>query len=164
MVWCCGVVRRREDVAQAYTKSAATATAAAAGAKPSSSGSRSHVIAAPLPATSAWTALPRSTSDTADMSLFETASVPVGSFYCDYCNIFCNSETQLDAHCASTKHKLNISSDREHQWNFRPPPLTVADGQYTLCPRSELFCSHCFTTFSLIAVLYLLLVSSVNRR
>jgi len=94
------------------------------------------VVAAAVPVKSAWTALPQSseTVKTDSSSLFE-AAVPIGSYYCDYCNIFCNSETQLDAHCAAAKHKLNISSDREHQWNFRPPPLIVADGQYTLCQR-----------------------------
>jgi len=133
---CYCTVRRREEVAEACLSPAA----GPAGAKPSTSSSlsTSKVVAAPKPSTSAWSVLPQSTSAQSTMtstSLFEMAGVSVGSFYCDYCNVFCNSETQLDAHCASAKHKLNISSDREHQWNFRPPPLTVADGQYTLCLR-----------------------------
>ena len=142
----CYTVRRREEVVEACLKPKSTVTAAAAAAIPSSSSSSSssqgrgasRVVAAPAPATSAWTALPQSSSVTTETSLFEMAGVPIGAFYCDYCNVFCNSETQLDAHCASAKHKLSISSDREHQWNFRPPPLTVADGQYTLCLRSLL--------------------------
>lgn len=144
LLHCNCAVRRREDVVESHTEPATAAAATAAtAAKPSSSSSSSVsgrskvVVVAPAPATSAWTALPQSTSAPAAQSLFEVAGLSVGSFYCDYCNVFCNSETQLDAHCTSAKHKLNISSDREHQWNYRPPPLTVADGHYSLCPRSH---------------------------
>ena len=138
-------VRRREDVAEACAKpaTAATATPTTAAAKkaiPSSLASQRKVVAAPVPSTSAWSALPTSAGGTASTP-FDMGGVSDGSFYCDYCNVFCNSESQLDAHCASAKHKLNISSDREHQWNYRPPPLTVADGQYTVCPRCAVFCT-----------------------
>jgi len=156
-------VRCREDVAEACAKPAtattttttttttatptptSTAAAAATAARPppsswSSSVSHRKVVAAPVPSTSAWSALPSSSGAAVApaVSLFEMGGVSDGSFYCDYCNVFCNSESQLDAHCASAKHKLNISSDRERQWNFRPPPLIVAGGQYTLCSRSAL--------------------------
>jgi len=139
-------VRRREDVAEACVKPATAAAAAPAKRRPpppssSSSVSQRKVVAAPVPSTSAWSVLPQSAGGAAAtpaVSLFDLGGVSDGSFYCDYCNVFCNSESQLDAHCASAKHKLNISSDREHQWNYRPPPLTVAGGQYTLCPRLAL--------------------------
>ena len=151
---CVCAVRRREDVVEACLKPATPTAAAAAAATSSSSVSRSKVVAAPMPLTSAWSVLPHSTTaDTAAASLFDMAAVSAGSFYCDYCNVFCNSETQLDAHCASAKHKLNISSDRERQWNFRPPPLTVANGQYTLCVRSALL-RHVFTYSHLIVHFY----------
>jgi len=148
------VVRRREDVAEICAKSLAattattTTTTSAAGAaaavakRPvlsSSSVSRKKVVEAPMPSTSAWSVSSKSVSGSSmtPVSLFDECGVSVGSYYCDYCNVFCNSESQLDAHCAATKHKLNVSSDRERQWNYRPPPLTVTDGQYTLCPRSN---------------------------
>ena len=144
-------VRRREEVAEACLKptaaarstttTTATTTTATRAAGRSMTSSHNKLVAAPAPSTSAWSAVPQSTSDgptsSMSLSLFDMAGVSVGSFYCDYCNVFCNSESQLDAHCASAKHKLNISSDREHQWNFRPPPLTVTGGQYMLCLRSH---------------------------
>jgi len=154
---CLFAVRRREDVAEACTnfvKQPATSTCPKPPAipnapavtrpihpPPSALAKRSRVVAAPVPSTSAWSVPPQPVTvaeeDTA--TLFDQApGVAVGSYYCDYCNVFCNSETQLDAHCASAKHKLNISSDRERQWNFRPPPLTVANGLYKRCMRSEL--------------------------
>ena len=149
-------VRRREDVAEACAKPAV----AAAAAKPapslsSSSVSRRKVVAAPVPSKPAWSALPQTAGGAAAapaVSLFDMGGVSDGSFYCDYCNVFCNSESQLDAHCASAKHKLNISSDREHQWNYRPPPLTVALGQYTLCPRSALLSPFHITTLVLFCI------------
>jgi len=157
-MWICAV-RRREDVAEACLKPSTSTCPkpplvlnnAPAVTKPpppplpsSSLAKRSRVVAAPVPSTSAWSVPPQPATsaeeDTSStLSLFDMArGVAVGTFYCDYCNVFCNSETQLDAHCASAKHKLNISSDCERQWNFRPPPLTIANGQYTRCMRSGL--------------------------
>lgn len=144
-------MRRREEVAEACAAAAATAVTAKP-ASVSSSASQRKVVVAPVPSTSAWSVLPPSAGGGAAsapaVSLFDMGGVSDGSFYCDYCNVFCNSELQLDAHCASAKHKLSISSDREHQWNYRPPPLTVAGGQYSLCPRLALFYALIVTLLS----------------
>ena len=51
------------------------------------------------------------------------------------CNfsVQCNSQKQWDEHCASEKHMFNVNSDKEHQWNFRPPPWGVASSNYQIC-------------------------------
>lgn len=64
--------------------------------------------------------------------LFEAATLV---FCCDYCDVSCNSENQLNTHCSSAKHKLNVNSDKERKWNFRPPPRDVLGGNYRLCQR-----------------------------
>lgn len=57
------------------------------------------------------------------------------SFYCCYCSLVCNSQAQLEAHCSSSRHVLNVNSDRDRQWNFHQPPWNVLNGNYKLCIR-----------------------------
>ena len=57
-----------------------------------------------------------------------------GEFYCPFCPSFCTSSEQWNEHCASEKHCFNIYSDRDHCWNYRPPPLHILNPeQYKLC-------------------------------
>ncbi|XP_033763482.1 LOW QUALITY PROTEIN: helicase with zinc finger domain 2-like [Pecten maximus] len=57
--------------------------------------------------------------------------------YCAYCGKQCNSQKQWDEHCASERHNFNVSSDKEHQWNYRQPPWGVPGSSYELCPKNE---------------------------
>ncbi|KAK2142420.1 hypothetical protein LSH36_958g00101 [Paralvinella palmiformis] len=57
------------------------------------------------------------------------------TYSCQFCGVGCNSRVQLEIHCASKKHKENIDSDREQQWNYRHPPLDRRVEDYRLCPR-----------------------------
>ena len=72
------------------------------------------------------------TRTTAAESRFDTASE---TYICSYCNVSCNSENQFNEHCSSSRHKLNVNSDKERDWNCRPPPPDVTGGKYCLCER-----------------------------
>ncbi|OWF53235.1 helicase with zinc finger domain 2-like [Mizuhopecten yessoensis] len=57
--------------------------------------------------------------------------------YCAYCGKQCNSQKQWDEHCASERHNFNVSSDKEHQWNYRQPPWGMPGSNYELCAKNE---------------------------
>lgn len=57
--------------------------------------------------------------------------------YCAYCGKQCNSQKQWDEHCASERHNFNVSSDKEHQWNYRQPPWGMPGSNYELCSKNE---------------------------
>lgn len=67
-------------------------------------------------------------------------------FYCYYCGKPCNSQTQLELHCSSPRHILNVNSDNDKQWNFHQPPWNVQNGNYRLCIQLvlEVWCYCCF--------------------
>ena len=58
-----------------------------------------------------------------------------GTFYCTFCTKYFNSQEALSDHCLSSEHKFNVSSDKEHQWNYRAPPWTVSRGNFKLCEK-----------------------------
>jgi len=56
-------------------------------------------------------------------------------FYCTFCSEYFDSQEALNIHCQSSGHKFNVSSDKEHQWNYRSPPWTVSGGNFTICDK-----------------------------
>jgi len=53
-------------------------------------------------------------------------------FYCTYCSKHCDSQQSLDNHCQTPEHDFNVTSDKQHQWNYRSPPWTT-NGHFSLC-------------------------------
>ena len=59
----------------------------------------------------------------------------ISSYYCSFCHKYFKKQDDLEEHCADAEHKLNVNSDKERQWNHRPPPWDVADGNYKMCSK-----------------------------
>jgi len=63
-----------------------------------------------------------------------------GPFYCTFCTEYFHRQEDLSAHSQSAEHKFNVSSDKEHPWNYRDPPWTVLHGNFKLCDKWVSLC------------------------
>jgi len=58
-----------------------------------------------------------------------------GPFFCTFCTKYFDSQTTFSDHVLCSEHKFNVSSDKEHQWNYRAPPWTASSGNFKLCDK-----------------------------
>uniref|UniRef100_A0ABM0MGU2 Helicase with zinc finger domain 2-like n=1 Tax=Saccoglossus kowalevskii TaxID=10224 RepID=A0ABM0MGU2_SACKO len=61
----------------------------------------------------------------------------ISAYYCDYCGKSCDTKINFQQHCTSSKHKQRVMTDkdREHEWQYRPPPWNTKNLQ--ICPRES---------------------------
>ncbi len=57
-----------------------------------------------------------------ELTIIKKVQLWSNHMYCQICERFCNSQSQLEEHCESIDHRLKTSLDSGENWQWRDPP------------------------------------------